>query len=242
MYNETKQAVTLGLVLVIALGALMFALSGCAQDLAYLSSKPGVVASSILVKATAQINIDSATIGVMRTVTNPDNKGTSNVSVTITNNASETFSLAAFTPSSVGTQTASTALVDLGSISVSSLFDNDLYHCGTGNTHKCTTAGFGAFWSTSTTGLANSNDVNELMPLSLACSAGGLALTVLNVSSSTSPLLLDVQSIPSSEYNVQMGTGQTFVTVPSFDIQVNFTGMGDGTFSGTFNVVYFISN
>lgn len=214
-----------------------FIISACAD----ISEKDREIdASSVYIQATSNVEItlggDEPERGSLNSklITNPQVEASSNVSISVVNNATATMTLSPWSNPGAQTPTQNTTTIQLGSIGVATLFDNDLNHCPANANNHCNTAGFAAYMQT-TAGLVNTVDATEVMPILLSG-----PLTVLTALSTTSPgLFLQSISVAANKHTVKL---TDFSPVPSYPVYGDFSLVGAGTYNGTLTIVYFIAN
>lgn len=174
------------------------------------------------VKARAFLSLDLAT-GALTPL------ATGTVPVQIVNDPSTTFTLDV---SAFAVPRASNAVLSFGNVGVASLFDNDLRHCGTNGTTKCTKA----FLRMYTTGVAGAGLYNAVggygMPITAGLT-GSVAQTVgLEVANS---VVLQTMTIATSKNVLRLAD---FAPVPTFAIKSDFTEAGAGSYSTTLVLEY----
>lgn len=121
-------------------------------------------------------------------------------------------------------------VLDFGDLTVNGLSDNNLMVCGTNGTTQCGTAVLRVY----TTGTAGAGLWNT---------AGGYGAPI--TASLTTPLtvglavanaaVMETYSIPSTTHVMHLSS---FSTAPTFDVQIDFTNAGAGSYSTTLVVEY----
>ncbi len=124
------------------------------------------------------------------------------------------------------------AVLDFGYLTIGSLFDNNLNVCGTGGNTKCKNAVIQIY----TTGPAGSGMWNSIDSYGAPITAGLDSSTPSAVSlGSTSPATLETAAIASSTH---VFSQSGFSPTPKYDVKVDFSSAGAGSYSTTIVLQY----
>lgn len=147
------------------------------------------------------------------------------VTVTLTAATTGTFDPSGFNPSPA----MSNAPIDFGTLTFSSLFDNDLNTCG-GGSGKCVTAMFRMYTiNEPTSGFFNPN-------YSAPITSGLVGTTLLPVGLNVgSAAVLQTFSIPTAQQVVSLSD---FSPAPIYDVQADFTAAAAGDYTTTIVLEY----
>ncbi len=124
----------------------------------------------------------------------------------------------------------SNSLLDFGNIVISGLTDNDLKVCGIAGNQKCGTAIFRVY----TTGTAGSGLYNADEGYGLPMTSGLTTPLSIGLGSGAAAVMQTI-SIPTSKHVVRLAD---FTPSPSYNIKVDFTDAGAGTFATTLVIEY----
>ena len=152
------------------------------------------------------------------------------VPVTVTNAALTDMSI---DTSNFKVPTVSNALLDFGSIALSTLTDNNLSVCGAGGNKKCGTALLRMYTTgTAKAGLYNAADDYGLPITATLTTPLTVGLSVANAA------ILQTLTIPSNKHVVRKAD---FSPAPSYDMKIDFTDAGVGSFTTTIVLEYALS-
>lgn len=153
-----------------------------------------------------------------------------NQDVTVVNSASSTLILDA---TAFITPAITDAMLDFGDLSITGLYDNDLDVCVDGATH-CGTAMIRIY----TIGTAQEGLYNSAGGYGIPITAGEVGDTLSNVGLDPGgAVVVQTISIPADKHVVSLAS---FVN-PNYDVQIDFSNAGAGTYSTTLVVEYVLA-
>ena len=181
-----------------------------------------VISNTVIVQATAEIQISYKNARFI------DDNTSHQIDIDVINNPVSTMTVEPI-PQKIFTPNSQTAIVSIGIIKLTDLFDNNLRVCN----GKCKTAGFRAYL-TGYTGLENSIDATEILPIYVVPQGGANTLITEN-----SPgITLQTISIGVFQTNVKLSS---FVPAPSYELKVDLTNAGTGEFSANIVLEYYVA-
>jgi hypothetical protein len=131
--------------------------------------------------------------------------------------------------SSFQTPTISNAVLDFGFLQLSQLLDNDLKVCGATGKEKCQTA----FIRMYTTGTPSAGLYNTVDQYGAPIQAGQTTLSTVGLNSSGA-LYLQTLTLPNSKNVLRL----TDFPNPKYNVKVDFTDAGAGTYATTLVLEY----
>jgi hypothetical protein len=189
--------------------------------------KPDASGAVIKARAVYEVSSDgtSFTGRQVQSVTN----ATASVPVTVTSASSASMSLSTtlFVVPPISTE-----LLDFGFIQISGLNDNDLRVCGTNGNQKCGTASIRMY----TTGTAGAGLYNSTDGYGAPIQAGQSTLATVGLGSANAATMQSI-SIASNKNVVKLSD----FTNPKYNVKVDFSNAGAGSYSTTMVVEYILS-
>ena len=171
---------------------------------------PHISESDVVVKSRASIVVTTG------------GRGAVNVPVTVTNSASSAMTL---DTTGFVLPTISNKLIDLGSLKLATLFDNDLKVCGTSGNQKCSKAVMRIYTSAPGAGLWNAADSYGAPITALGLGVG------LGVSGAAVVQQIDVT-------DAKKVLRETDFPALAYTVKADFTDAGAGSYSTTLVVEY----
>lgn len=218
-------------------GLSVFLLIGCGShiDSSGVSNSPtSVNPDNLVVKGQAVFDVDvSPATGelVAMAVTGPTPSASGSFPVTVTVSPSTIMTL---NTSAFSVPTITSAILDFGTIALSALSDNNLVLCGTAGNQHCNTALIRMYTTGQNgAGLWNSSGAYGA-PITAGISGGTLSTVGLG---SANAAVLQTISLASSKNVVHL----TDFTASNFDVKIDFSNAGVGSYQTTLVVEYDLS-
>ena len=151
---------------------------------------------------------------------------TGNIPITISNGSNSSMTIST---SGISVPTNLIGLLDLGSISLSALYDNDLKKCGNNSNQKCGTALIRMY----TTGTAGEGLYNAEDGYGAPITAGQTTLSTVGLNVAGAAIMQSI-SIPNSKHVLNLSDFPNH----AYSLKVDFSNAGDGVYATNLVVEY----